>query len=275
MTIYCSNCGEENEDSAKFCRKCGASLNSNIKKINSSDNLGNVNKKYIITGLIIILAVILIAAGAYFAFSQNNMKTMDFGAYTMDVPDDANFINNSSTAGLSSFVDSTNHLMTTFIYTDSLSNAAGAAGIKASFESYPTVNNDKLKVNNCTIHKISTGGDFGYVALYNPTGIYIVVASDNLDELVEMVNSIQVKTIQNTTSSSSSDTSSSSSNSGSSSSSSSGISSQGTVNINGNDYNRVYYSDGSYKTYGTKTGLLYQNTHDSQPTEAEVYDHPI
>lgn len=47
------------------------------------------------------------------------------------------------------------------------------------------------------------------------------------------------------------------------------------VNINGNDYNRVYYSDGSYKTYGTKTGLLYQNTHDSQPTEAEVYDHPI
>ena len=100
-------------------------------------------------------------------------------------------------------------------------------------------------------------------------------SADNLDELVEMVNSIQVKTIHNTTSSSSSDTGSSSSNSGSSSSSSSGISSQGTVNINGNDYNRVYYSDGSYKTYGTKTGLLYQNTHDSQPTEAEVYDHPI
>ncbi len=46
MTTYCSKCGEKNEDDAKFCRKCGMSLNSKIMKVNNEEN--DNTKKYII-----------------------------------------------------------------------------------------------------------------------------------------------------------------------------------------------------------------------------------
>ncbi|MBX7077265.1 MAG: zinc-ribbon domain-containing protein [Methanobacteriaceae archaeon] len=276
MTTYCSKCGEENEDDAKFCRKCGTSLNSNIKKVINSDNKNeDKNKKYIIIGLIVVLACVLIVGGAYLMLNHHNMKTLDFGDYTMSVPDNANMVNNS-TDSVNTFIDSNAHLMTASILTDSLSGAVAAAAIKGSFESYPTVTSDKLKVSNCTIHKISNDSSYGYVALYNPTGIYIVVASDNLDDLIEMVNSIQVKDLSSGSSSGSSASSGSSvSSSSNSASHSDDVASEGTVNINGNDYNRVYYKDGTYKTYGTVSGKLYENTHDSQAIDQEPYSGPI
>jgi hypothetical protein len=273
MTTYCSKCGEKNEDDAKFCRKCGMSLNSKIMKVNNEEN--DNTKKYIIIGLIVVLACLLIVAGTFFVLNQHNMKSQDFGAYIMNVPANANFDNNSTANGLSTFVDSGNHLMTAYIYTNTLTGAVGAAAVRSSFDSYPTVTSDKLTVGNCTIHKISSGEDYGYVALYNPTGIYIVVASDNLDDLVQMVNSIQIKATTTNSTSTSTNSGSSSSSSGSSDSSGVHAVSETTVNINGNDYDRIYYSDGSYKTYGTVSGKLYQNTHDDEPTNAVVYDHPI
>ena len=95
--------------------------------------------------------------------------------------------------------------------------------------------------------------------------------SNNGDTVVNNVNTVQ----NNTTATSSSGSSSSSSSSHHSSSSGSSVVSEQTVNINGNDYNRVYYSDGSYKTYGTVSGKLYQNTHDSEPIDQQPYDYKI
>ena len=200
MTTYCSKCGEENEDDAKFCRKCGTSLNSNIKKVINSDNKNeDKNKKYIIIGLIVVLACVLIVGGAYLMLNHHNMKTLDFGDYTMSVPDNANMVNNS-TDSVNTFIDSNAHLMTASILTDSLSGAVAAAAIKGSFESYPK--------------DLSSGSSSG----------------------------------------SSASSGSSVSSSSNSASHSDDVASEGTVNINGNDYNRVYYKDGTYKTYGSVSG---------------------
>ncbi len=75
--MNCPNCNAENNDSAKFCKKCGSPLtkkvmnhetmiNSMNKEKESSDN----TTKYIIIALIII-AIALAGAFAYLGFSNN------------------------------------------------------------------------------------------------------------------------------------------------------------------------------------------------------------
>lgn len=61
--MKCGNCGFENKKGAKFCTRCGSSLDSVDVQPQSSDN-----SKYVIIALI---AVIIILAGAigYFAFN--------------------------------------------------------------------------------------------------------------------------------------------------------------------------------------------------------------
>ena len=60
FNLKCPNCGNENNDSAKFCKKCGTSLSSN-KITDKSKN----NTKLII-GVLIIIVVIIAATLIYF-----------------------------------------------------------------------------------------------------------------------------------------------------------------------------------------------------------------
>ena len=76
--MYCPNCNSENNDSAKFCKKCGTPLKkkeaSHENIINSINNKksGNDNTtKYIIIALIII-AIALAGAFAYIGFANNS-----------------------------------------------------------------------------------------------------------------------------------------------------------------------------------------------------------
>lgn len=75
--MRCPNCDSENNDSAKFCKKCGASLEKKVisheSMINSMINESNKDNttKYIIVALVIV-AVVLAGAFIYlYGFGQN------------------------------------------------------------------------------------------------------------------------------------------------------------------------------------------------------------
>ena len=78
--MRCPNCNSENNDGAKFCKKCRTPLNKNVvsheKMINSmsKENSGNNTTKYIIVALIIV-AVALAGAFVYlYGFNHDNSQ---------------------------------------------------------------------------------------------------------------------------------------------------------------------------------------------------------
>ena len=72
--MNCPNCGSENNDDAKFCKKCGSPLKSEInhqKMINSQNASGDNTTKYIIIALVVI-AIVLAGAFVYiYGFGSN------------------------------------------------------------------------------------------------------------------------------------------------------------------------------------------------------------
>ena len=91
--MKCSNCGFENKDKAKFCTKCGSSLNSPTPTENNQKNH---------KGLIIVLVVIIvILAGAigYFALNGNFVQNNDLqeNASSPEVQQNVNDKNTSET----------------------------------------------------------------------------------------------------------------------------------------------------------------------------------
>ena len=104
--MKCLNCGSDNADTAKFCRKCGTPLEKKIithkKVINSIQNKetkpDNNNVKIIIA-VIAVIAVVL--AGAFFFLTDGfkgevPLHEEDFEIFTMMVPDGSNFEEYSS-----------------------------------------------------------------------------------------------------------------------------------------------------------------------------------
>ena len=67
VTMKCSKCGFENKDKAKFCTKCGNSLDSPVEgSTNKSDN-----SKYVIIALVAVI-IILVGTIGYFAVGSLN-----------------------------------------------------------------------------------------------------------------------------------------------------------------------------------------------------------
>ena len=83
--MRCPNCDSENNDGAKFCKKCGTPLKKNTMShesmINSmSDKSSDNTTKYIIVALIIV-AVVLAGAFVYiYGFGNNDNKSQDTSA---------------------------------------------------------------------------------------------------------------------------------------------------------------------------------------------------
>lgn len=95
--MICPECGEENQDSAKFCKKCGTSLNpvSTIKNDFNSNNSqssvgsstsGGDNKNLIIICLTIIICAVLIAGGFMFL---SNSGSNDGASDSVNLADDS------------------------------------------------------------------------------------------------------------------------------------------------------------------------------------------
>ena len=74
--MKCNNCGFENKNTAKFCTKCGASLN----EVDSPKNpvKDSKNTKYIIIALIIVI-VLLVACLGYFMGAMNHNDSSHSG----------------------------------------------------------------------------------------------------------------------------------------------------------------------------------------------------
>lgn len=72
--MNCPNCGSENNDDAKFCKKCGTPLKCEInhqKMINSQNNSSDNTTKYIIIVLVVI-AIVLAGIFVYiYGFGSN------------------------------------------------------------------------------------------------------------------------------------------------------------------------------------------------------------
>lgn len=66
--MKCENCGFENKDTAKFCTKCGAVLETPKKPDDGTKS--NSNTKYIIIALAIVI-VVLVGCVGYFAGTMN------------------------------------------------------------------------------------------------------------------------------------------------------------------------------------------------------------
>ena len=85
--MNCPKCGSKNSDSAKFCKQCGANLNSDT--VGSDDK----NKKIIIVliAVIAVLAVgIILYAGGVFG-SNVPIETQEFDGFKIDVPVGSDF----------------------------------------------------------------------------------------------------------------------------------------------------------------------------------------
>ena len=90
--MNCPKCGSENSDSSKFCKQCGAKLQSN-SIVSHSTGIDDKNKKIIIAliAIIAILAVgIILYAGGVFG-SNVPIETHEFDGFKMDVPVGSDF----------------------------------------------------------------------------------------------------------------------------------------------------------------------------------------
>lgn len=89
--MNCPNCGNENNDDAKFCKKCGTPLKSEInhqKMINSQNSSNDNTTKYIIIALAVIAIVL---AGAFvYIYSSGLNQSNDSQPQQVDDNDDVN-----------------------------------------------------------------------------------------------------------------------------------------------------------------------------------------
>ena len=82
--MKCSNCNEENSETAKFCKKCGTPLEK--KAINHANMINSMNNKsgsdnttkYIIIALVVV-AIVLAGTFAYIYGFGNNQRCSTAG----------------------------------------------------------------------------------------------------------------------------------------------------------------------------------------------------
>ena len=87
MEVKCPNCGTLNDESAKFCKKCGSNLKQNnqptysqspINQINQETKSDDSTKKYVIIGVVVII-IVLMVVGAVIAISMQNTSNSGNG----------------------------------------------------------------------------------------------------------------------------------------------------------------------------------------------------
>ena len=79
--MKCPKCGNENNDSAKFCKKCGTPLNNMVSQENMADSTGgeksNNDNTKIIIAVLVVVAIVLAGAFIYLYGFNNDQGTSD------------------------------------------------------------------------------------------------------------------------------------------------------------------------------------------------------
>ena len=98
--IICNSCGNVNDNSAKYCEKCGNDLSQNQSKTLQNKTVKNNKNRNIILILVAVVAVVaVLAAGTIFvSMGETNTPTVtnDFGGITMLIPEGSNFVQTNS-----------------------------------------------------------------------------------------------------------------------------------------------------------------------------------
>ena len=83
--MFCQKCGTENDDNAKFCKGCGATLNSS-PKIEKNENKNSSNNKLIIA-VAAIICICVIAGGLFMVFGNNSSDNVATSANNAETND--------------------------------------------------------------------------------------------------------------------------------------------------------------------------------------------
>ena len=216
--MYCPECGEDNADGAKFCKSCGAELESSPAPVKEQKKYDK--NKLLIIGLIAV--VVILAAGVIFAggFLKGNvpLETMDFEVFKMDVPVGSEFvatttIPNYGFGGLVTLENTGEH--SDEVYSMLVSNIAGS--------SHPDSVSLDRKEGDITVYKDNQGRDGYFITRQVDDFEFDLIGKDD-KTMVKMLKTVKITDEEKLASQDSSSSSSSTSSSAPASSTPSSIS---------------------------------------------------
>lgn len=191
--MFCPKCGTENEDSATFCRKCGANLHldGSIKESYTTNKAPKENKSTFKNNKVLIICIIavIVVAGCVggYLFMMPHYKEINVIGVSMEVPDsDCNVTMVSSHS--SNYMDSENHVV---VYGFDSTNAGlselGDAIVFAGIRDGISQGSKEVTVDGVTFNE-TNNGTCCYSTYFGHKNIFI--ATDNEDTLVHIVKSL-------------------------------------------------------------------------------------
>lgn len=180
--MKCPECGGENADSAKFCKKCGHPLETKVVK---HENDSSSNRTMIIAAIAIVI-VVLLGIGVYASgiLNATPMENRNFEYFTMDVPENSNFEIAKSAA-----LDE-KHMLVLYKNTgnarDKAEQIAFGRGLSDAIEEYTP---DSVE-DGIEIYKNSSG-DEGYGALVKDGDVEAFLVGKDLGTLKNMAKSFK------------------------------------------------------------------------------------
>lgn len=216
--MYCPECGEDNADGAKFCKSCGAELESSPGPVKEQTKYDK--NKLLIIGLIAV--VVILAVGVIFAggFLKGNvpLETMDFEVFKMDVPVGSEFvatttIPNYGFGGLVTLENTGEH--SDEVYSMLVSNIAGS--------SHPDSVSLDRKEGDITVYKDNQGRDGYFITRQVDDFEFDLIGKDD-KTMVKMLKTVKITDEEKLASQDSSSSSSSTASSAPASSTPSSIS---------------------------------------------------
>ena len=197
--MNCPKCGCNNNNDAKFCRECGAKLETN----NSTSTTTNKNNLIVV---ILIVVIAILAIGVLFASgvfkSEVPLETMDFEVFKMDVPECSEFVETSSIPnyGFGGFVALKNN----GDYSDEV-GVLMVSTIQGS--SHPSeVSLDRTE-GDIKVFKDNQGHDAYYIVREIDGFEFVLIGNDD-QTMIKMLNSVKITDVDKLGSQSSQTTSS-------------------------------------------------------------------
>ncbi|WP_409200816.1 hypothetical protein [Methanobrevibacter sp. DSM 116169] len=158
-----------------------------------------MEKRNIIIVVIVLILAIAVAVTGFFLINQAKIVSFD-DKFSMEVPASAEFIRNGSSEDVVSFKDLKNEIFVSYIETNSLTNIFAAGLLKKMFETQEVLHPEDTGIlHNTTFYRVhlENFSDYEYIAVYNPSGIYIIVGSNDINQLVDLMKSIKLTSVLN------------------------------------------------------------------------------